>query len=388
MKFPFKFKKHNADRNGGRRRQTGSKGHLCRRLRFEHLEPLQMLNTLTWTGASRDNSNWDTPVNWSGGQSGHLVPQSGDSVVLGGYSNNNILNLTLANITISEGPLDGDTITVASNNAVGIEVNGARAGIDANIVLGTSTVKIQVDQSCQLEMLGVISDVGYGGQSITKLGAGTLILEGTNTYTGGTIISAGTVQLSGWDIRLATNGLITVNSGGTLDLGGNYQGTSGSPQSGEVSIQGGAITNGTITKSGAAYDGESGTVSASLAGSVGLTKSSYGTLTLSGSNSYSGVTELDQGILSITNQSNLGSDGLTFNGGTLQITSTSTISKTATLNAGGGTIDVTTGNTVTYGGPDPGRRHAGASDRRHRDFERHRQRCFCQRKKLYGRCHD
>ncbi|MGA2060532.1 MAG: autotransporter-associated beta strand repeat-containing protein, partial [Thermoguttaceae bacterium] len=141
---------------------------------------------------------------------------------------------------------------------------------------------------------------------------------------------------------------ITINTGGTLDLGGSSysQATSGA-----VHIQGGTMSNGTIYKSGAAYDAQSGTVSATLAGSnVGLTKTTSGTLTLSGANTYSGTTEIDEGVLSITGQSNLGSDGLTFNGGTLQITSTCTITKTATLKAGGGTLDVTTGNTVTYSG--------------------------------------
>jgi len=60
---------------------------------------------------------------------------------------------------------------------------------------------------------GTISANLNGTSSFTKSGAGTLILGGTNSYTGGTTVNGGTLLVNG------TVGAITVASGGTL--GGN-----------------------------------------------------------------------------------------------------------------------------------------------------------------------
>ncbi|MCH2204092.1 MAG: autotransporter-associated beta strand repeat-containing protein, partial [Fuerstiella sp.] len=80
-------------------------------------------------------------------------------------------------------------------------------------------------------------------------------------------------------------------------------------------------------------------ISAQIYGLGSLTKTGNGTLTLSGTNLYEGGTTIDDGILSISNDANLGNvaGGLTFNGGTLQTTAGITSARTVTLNAG--TID-------------------------------------------------
>jgi autotransporter-associated beta strand protein len=185
-----------------------------------------------------------------------------------------------------------------------------------------------------------------GTVGLNKTGSGTLTLSGANTYSGGTNITDGTLQLSGGNDRLYNQGSITI-TGGVLDLGDNgyVQHTSGS-----VSIRGGTIRNGTIYKSGAAYDGWAGTVSAVLAGGVGLTKTTDGILTLGGINTYTGGTAINGGILSVTSAPNLGNDGLTFNGGTLQLAENRTVAQAAYIYNGGGTIDVIAGKSATYSG--------------------------------------
>ncbi len=80
---------------------------------------------------------------------------------------------------------------------------GGNATFDiANSALATTTMTIP----------GVVSGSGF---SLTKTGSGTLVLGGTNTYSGGTTVSGG---------ALAVNGLITgattVNAGATLQGGG------------------------------------------------------------------------------------------------------------------------------------------------------------------------
>ncbi len=88
---------------------------------------------------------------------------------------------------------------------------------------------------------------------------------------------------------------------------------------GTVSFQGGVLTqSGTITENTAAYDGRAGTVTATLAGNVGLNKTTAGILNLNAVNTYSGSTTLTAGILSLGNNAALGSGTLALNGGTLE----------------------------------------------------------------------
>ena len=76
-----------------------------------------------------------------------------------------------------------------------------------------------------------------------------------------------------------------------------------------------------------------------------------GTTILTGTNSYSGGTAINAGVLAVAADANLGAatGGLAFNGGTLQFLSGFTTARAVTLNAGGGIID-TNGNSATLAG--------------------------------------
>jgi autotransporter-associated beta strand protein len=87
-------------------------------------------------------------------------------------------------------------------------------------------------------------------------------------------------------------------SGGTLDLDGY------STNAGTVTVLSGAIVgSGTASLSGSAYLVESGTISANLGdlNPSALTKTTSGTLVLSGSNGYKGGTVVNDGTLLVTN---------------------------------------------------------------------------------------
>ncbi len=84
-------------------------------------------------------------------------------------------------------------------------------------------------------------------------------------------------------------------------------------------------------------------------GGGALVKVGSGTLTLAGSNSYSGGTSFNGGIVAVTSDANLGTGPLSFNGGTLQAGGI-TSSKAITLNAGGGTFSGSTGTTSSLTG--------------------------------------
>jgi autotransporter-associated beta strand protein len=87
-----------------------------------------------------------------------------------------------------------------------------------NFFLGSKRLTVG-GNNLDTTLSGVIADGGESGGTggkLTKVGSGTLILSGINTYTGGTAIDGGTLSVNG---SIATSSLATVNAGGAL--GGN-----------------------------------------------------------------------------------------------------------------------------------------------------------------------
>jgi autotransporter-associated beta strand protein len=128
-----------------------------------------------------------------------------------------------------------------------------------------------------------------GSGSLTKIGAGVLTVSGNNSYTGGTTVSAGTFRL-GSSTALPTMGALTVN-GGIFDLNG-FNLTVGSL----------AGSGGTISLGGSnliADDATNTTLSTTITGTGGITKSGAGLLNLTGANTYTGPTTVSGGRLAI-----------------------------------------------------------------------------------------
>ena len=131
-----------------------------------------------------------------------------------------------------------------------------------------------------------------GPVALNMSGGGTLVVSNSNnSYSGGTNISGGILQLGAAN-ALPAGGNITIYSNGTFDLGGVSQSTSG-----VVSFQGGTVQDGTLTSTAAAFDGQSGDVTANLAGGVALNKTTASMLTLGGSATYTGNTVVLAGTL-------------------------------------------------------------------------------------------
>jgi fibronectin-binding autotransporter adhesin len=129
-----------------------------------------------------------------------------------------------------------------------------------------------------------------GPGNVTKVGGGSLLLSGSNSYTGGTVVAAGTLEaastasLSGF----ATPGTITVGSGATLAVSAGSNGWTSAGISTLLSSNSGGFVSGSLF--GIDTLGLSTTCSANIAGAMGLATLGGNTLVLTGSNSYTGPT--------------------------------------------------------------------------------------------------
>jgi autotransporter-associated beta strand protein len=173
----------------------------------------------------------------------------------------------------------GKTLTVSGSQqltttgAVTVTGGVALSGtLETNLNSGTVTVNATVS----------------GAGQLSKTGTGTLLLTGNNTSTGGFALAAGvtginnsaalgtgTATLSGGTVRLDANALNLANNitaaGGTIDTQAN-----------------------------------NATLSGKIAGSGGLTKAGTGTLTVTQSNTYTGTTNITEGVVVATNADALG----------------------------------------------------------------------------------
>jgi autotransporter-associated beta strand protein len=235
-----------------------------------------------------------------------------------------------ANLVLSGGTLQYTGATASTNRAFTLT-----AGTTSSIDVTTNTLTIS----------------GAGANttgSLTKIGAGTLTLSGANAYTGTTTISAGTLTLGASNV-LATGSTVAVN-GGTFNINTRNNTVAG------VQLASGSITGTTgVLTSTTAYDVQSGTVSAILAGGVGLNKTTAGTVTLSGANTYTGGTTISAGTLQIGSGGTTGSvagdivnnAALTFNRSNA-LTYAGVISGTgAVTQSGTGTLTLAGNNTYT-----------------------------------------
>ena len=167
-----------------------------------------------------------------------------------------------------------------------------------------------------------IADVISGGFSLSKAGAGTLVLGGNNTYSGGTTVTAGLLQLNSSSALGSSSGSLTVN-GGIVDLNGqntsvgNLTGSGGTiwnngPNSGSSTV---TLTIGNGNTGGGNYAGVIQDNNGASTGKVALVKTGTGTITLSGTNTYTGLTTVTGGKLFINGNSSAATGAVNVNSG-------------------------------------------------------------------------
>ena len=191
-----------------------------------------------------------------------------------------------------------------------------------------------------------------GARSLNVSGPGTVVLTNiANTYTGGTTVSAGTLQLN--NPMAAKSSTVTVNADNGLAFGPGVTAPTvgGLAGSGMVNL---ATTDApplpvTLTSGG---NNANTTYSGTLSGSGGVTKVGDGAMILAGSNLYSGGTEVDNGTLVAANGSNgsaTGSGTVTLSGGTLASDPTSGGSISGSVQAGSGPSTIAPGGIGAVG---------------------------------------
>jgi autotransporter-associated beta strand protein len=214
------------------------------------------------------------------------------------------------------------SIGTGTNNMVNI-------GGDGNSTLTIDVADVTSSAAADLTVQNVLKN-SPNGNSLTKTGAGTLVLSSANTYSGSTTIAAGVLALSGSGDLVTTGTVAVTGSGAAFDISGAtgirtlgmLTGSAGSA----VALGANSLSFGNAT---------SGTFAGSIGGTGGLTKQGAGAVSLSGSSSYSGPTTLSAGQLNLNNSSAIGTGTFTIAGGTFDNTS-------------GGAITLTTNNAQAW----------------------------------------
>ena len=176
--------------------------------------------------------------------------------------------------------------TVSAGASLRIGSGGTSGTIGPGQIINDGAV--QFERSDAFTLTNSISGSGV----LWQLGTGSLILTGNNSYSGGTTLSAGSLQIgNGGTAGVLGSGAVNLGFGGNL----------------------------TFNRSDAV------TAANTLSGFGSLTQLGSGTLTLTGDNSYSGGTTLSAGTLALGSANALGTTGtISFNGGTLQSSAANT----------------------------------------------------------------
>ena len=193
---------------------------------------------------------------------------------------------------------------------------------------------------------GFSGDISGAGR-FAKSGTGVYTVSGNLTYGGATQINAGTLRRSGGSGVPDTTDL-HVAAGAVYDLNNSSDTIDALTGEGSVTM-GTALAPKTLTLGS---DNGSGDFSGAISGTFGhLTKVGLGLQGLSGTNTYSGTTSFNGGILSTDSSANLGSGGLVFNGGRWGVGASFSNSRPISIGIGSsGTIEVSRGRTLTQAG--------------------------------------
>jgi fibronectin-binding autotransporter adhesin len=249
-------------------------------------------NANTYTGVT-DVDAGTLNLNKTGGVNaigpGGLEIDLGATVALLGSNQIADTSFVTANGTFSLGASLSETIGSLNGNG--------------NVTIGSGSVLTIGANDGNSEWHGVIS----GGGTITKTGSGTLELDGVNTFGG----AGQTITLLGGSV-LVTSDSNFGNAANSLTFNGGA----------ELFAAGFSTARAIILAGNGSFNtaNNDDTLSGTISGPGGFTKTGTGTLIVSGANTYSGGTILNAGTLSITSNGNLGTGSVQLNNGSTLLT--------------------------------------------------------------------
>lgn len=288
--------------------------------------PLLALAALPLLLAVRARAQYDVANNSDSGASGSLRYELGNAPS----------GQTITWVAGSGGTIAlGSALPTAQGNTLDVSAAGSAVTIENYSIPLSGAVTFTNTSANAWTISSAVTDSSSLG-SLYKSGSGELILTGANTYSGGTFIEGGVLNVNG-DAALGNSAaaLTFTGSGGTLQAGAALSSAR------NIALN----ANGTFDTNGFASS-----LSGAINGAGQLTVTGSGSLSLSGSNSYTGGTLVQGGAtLGINGAGALGTSGVTLNGGTLQTQASLTDTHDYALGAGGGTID-TDGSDSTFSG--------------------------------------
>ncbi|EJL4620554.1 autotransporter-associated beta strand repeat-containing protein [Salmonella enterica subsp. enterica serovar Kentucky] len=293
------------------------------------------------------NVNLDGTLNVASPASQEPIRSTDDLISLALIESDNAISGDFDDITINGNAMNPDAfITVVGQKNVNdthydlVETltwyaDRDNAAIDAHGTFNLADADDSFTVNTVLE--DVDANSGWNGQSLTKTGAGTLILNAENTYTGSTTISEGTLIATNVEAlgtgNVTDNATLEMNTGGdfdnaisgsgqvvksgdeTLTLSGANSYTGGTTISGGTLVASNveALGSGDVTDNATLELNTGGDFDNNIGGTGSVVKSGDKTLTLSGANSYTGGTTISGGTLVATNVEALGSGDVTDN---------------------------------------------------------------------------
>ena len=166
---------------------------------------------------------------------------------------------------------------------------------------------------------GVLYDSNNVAAKLHKVGVGTLVLDQSNSYSGGTEIDAGTLRVRGWGSlgKNVKENTVTVQDGATLMFthNGGYGGDEPREAANDITIDGrgdnrwvgNSATDGdTAALISAVGPAVTFTLSGDISGTGNVRHSGEGVLVLSGDSSYSGGTYVSRGTVEVQSATGLG----------------------------------------------------------------------------------
>ncbi|MFM2166145.1 MAG: hypothetical protein RIS79_516, partial [Verrucomicrobiota bacterium] len=229
------------------------------------------------------------------------ITKSGRGVLV--LSGTNTAGGATKKTTINEGTLEISSLANIGGAAGNLVFAGGTLRLGTTLTNDISTRTISFLQGGgSIDTNGInltlANSIGAGSiGSLTKTGAGNLTVNAAMTHTGGTIVASGTLAAGIANMVPVTSNLTVNGAAAILDLGGFNQTVN-------TFTLGNGTVNGTATVTASDYQLQAGTVSGAvvLAGSnasVGITKTTAGTVALSGAHTFTGPVVIQAGFLSV-----------------------------------------------------------------------------------------